>query len=611
MLSSIAFLPIAVDAQFLATGGIVPCPYLLHPPGPSRITPRLMGVLERSRHCWCCSSTCLWRVALAPTGAQSIPESVVAAVARLTPTAIFGWATESFGSLAQNTLWAIVLVGVVGMGYWAGQVAGQLVRWGRLGTGVTGRFGAGFIVAAVLFLIIAAGIFPLAREGFFAAGSVNQGTLLAQAVLFAAVWAVAWAAIGGAPVPAPETAAVLAAADGASRAGRRYGAWPRPGWRQGSPTSAGSWQRHHRPVTSWRGNGPRPRSRPAPRLRAPSAAGAAPATSAGAGSPDLAPVAPDASPDAALAQWDPSPDEPFAELEAQGKLTPVITSVADFYHVSKNIGDPVVDGASWSLTIDGLVAKPLSFSYDDIVARAKTQNITTLSCISNELNGDLAGTAEWTGLPLRELLEEAGVDPKAVDIVFRAADGYDDSIPLAQAMHPTTLLVTGMNGEPLPPDHGFPARLIVPPIYGMKNVKWVERIEAVDNDYQGYWQTRGWSDPAPYQIWGRIDTPAQGEQIPAGPAVAAGVAAAGNRGIFRVEISLDEGATWADATLEPSINPNFTWVRWVFPFEAQRGPAANILMRATDGEGTVAPEDYNPPLPNGATGWPQRSVRVG
>ena len=143
--------------------------------------------------------------------------------------------------------------------------------------------------------------------------------------------------------------------------------------------------------------------------------------------------------------------------------------------------------------------------------------------------------------PLRELLEEAGVDPKAVDIVFRAADGYDDSIPLAQAMHPTTLLVTGMNGEPLPPDHGFPARLIVPPIYGMKNVKWVERIEAVDHDYQGYWQTRGWSDPAPYQIWGRIDTPAQGEQIPAGPAVAAGVAAAGNRGIYRVEISLDEG----------------------------------------------------------------------
>src|SRR4051812_47754328 len=112
----------------------------------------------------------VWRVTQAPTGAQSIPESVVAAVARLTPTAVFGWATESFGSLAQNTLWAIVLVAVVGMGYWAGQIAGQLIRLGRFGTGVTGRFSAALIVAVVLFLIIAAGIFPLARQGFFAAG---------------------------------------------------------------------------------------------------------------------------------------------------------------------------------------------------------------------------------------------------------------------------------------------------------------------------------------------------------------------------------------------------------------------------------------------------------
>src|SRR4051795_9672692 len=119
----------------------------------------------------------LWRVTLAPTGTQSIPESVVAAVARLTPTAVFGWATESFGSLAQNTLWAIVLVAVVGMGYWAGQIAGQLIRLGRFGTGVTARISAGIIVAILLFLIITAGIFPLAREGFFAASSVNQGTL--------------------------------------------------------------------------------------------------------------------------------------------------------------------------------------------------------------------------------------------------------------------------------------------------------------------------------------------------------------------------------------------------------------------------------------------------
>src|SRR5918997_6329877 len=131
----------------------------------------------------------LWRVTLAPAGAQSIPESVVAAVARLTPTAIFGWATENLGSLAQNTLWAVVLVGVVGMGYWAGQTAGQLIFLGRFGRGRTGHLAAAAIVGGVLFLIITAGVFPLAREGFFAAGSMFQGTLLAQAALFAAVWA--------------------------------------------------------------------------------------------------------------------------------------------------------------------------------------------------------------------------------------------------------------------------------------------------------------------------------------------------------------------------------------------------------------------------------------
>ena len=149
----------------------------------------------------------------------------------------------------------------------------------------------------------------------------------------------------------------------------------------------------------------------------------------------------------------------------------------------------------------------------------------------------------------------------------------------------------------------------MPPIYGMKNVKWLQRIEAVNLDYQGYWQTRGWSDPAPYQFWGRIDTPSPGEEIPAGPGVAAGVAAHGNLGISRVEISFDDGDTWKDATLEPSINPNFTWVRWILPFDALSG-RVTMLMRATDTKGNVATADRRPPLPDGATGWPDRTFRV-
>jgi DMSO/TMAO reductase YedYZ molybdopterin-dependent catalytic subunit len=538
----------------------------------------------------------VWRAFLAPAGVPSIPEAVVTAVARLTPTAVFGWATETFGSLAQNTLFAAILVGVVLVGYGAGRVSGRWAASGRFGSAVAGRLLPAVIVGAVLFLFIAAVVFPLAREGVFAAESAYQGLLLLQAAFFAAIWALAWMVLA-APTATPEPAAAAGAGESMTRRSALQSA-------VGAGLAAGV------AVLGWR------------LARAPSAENAAAQDEAAAeiaararvNAPSLgAEVAPDVGvagdEEPVLAQWDPSPEEPFAELEAEGKLTPVITSVADFYHVSKNIADPVVDGATWSLTVGGLVKTPLTLTYEDVVARATTQNITTLACISNQLNGDLAGTAEWTGFPLRELLEEAEVDPATVDIVFRAADGYDDSIPLSQAMHPTTLVVTGMNGEPLPPDHGFPARLIVPPIYGMKNVKWVEQIEAVDHDYQGFWQTRGWSDPAPYQIWGRIDTPAGGEEIPAGAAVAAGVASAGNRGIYRVEISLDEGATWADATLEPSINPDFTWVRWVFPFEATSG-SLKIWMRATDGDGNVAPEEQRPPLPDGATGWPERTVRV-
>ncbi|MDP9364753.1 MAG: molybdopterin-dependent oxidoreductase, partial [Chloroflexota bacterium] len=299
----------------------------------------------------------------------------------------------------------------------------------------------------------------------------------------------------------------------------------------------------------------------------------------------------------------------FTELDDAGALTLPLTTVPDFYHVSKNISDPTVDGEGWTLRLNGMVERPLELTYEQVVGRATVRKITTLGCISNELNGELIGTAEWQGVPLRDLLVEAGVDPAAVDLVFRCADDYADSIPLAQGMDPDTLLVVGMNGEPLAPDHGYPARMIVPGIYGMKNVKWLQSIEAVDVDFKGYWQTRGWSDPAPYQIWARIDRPEDDASIPAGPAVAAGVASAGDRGVSRVEVSLDDGERWADAPLEPTINPPFTWVRWVFPFEAVAG-GHRMRVRVTDGNGAVATNERRSPLPDGATGWPDRSFEV-
>ncbi len=527
----------------------------------------------------------LWRSTVAPAGLPAVPELVVTAVARLTPTALFGWATETFGSMAQNTLWALVLIGIVLVGLWAGRVAGSF------GRGAV----SGALMALVLFFFIAGLLMPLAREGFFAIGSAQQSAILLQAALFAAIWGLAWIVLS----PSPEV--VDDRAEGASNmtetvnrrsalrsvAGTGLAAGIAVlGWRLAKDPESGDVVAQQRAATDI-------------------------AARARTAEPELAPslAAQESTPQPVEVGADENPEAIFAQLEADGKLTPVITSVADFYHVSKNISDPVVDAASWQLTVGGLVGKPLTLTHDDVLKRATTQNITTLSCISNELNGDLAGTAEWTGFPLRELLLDADINPATVDLVFRAADGYDDSVPFATAMDPSTLVVTHMNGEVIPPDHGFPARLIIPPIYGMKNVKWLQSIEAVDHDYLGYWQTRGWSDPAPYQIWGRIDSPAPGDELPAGPAMAAGVAAAGNRGILRVEISLDNGTTWGDADLEPSINPNFTWVRWVYPFEAVSGDIS-LLMRATDGQGTVAPQENRPPLPDGATGWPQRTARV-
>jgi DMSO/TMAO reductase YedYZ molybdopterin-dependent catalytic subunit len=297
----------------------------------------------------------------------------------------------------------------------------------------------------------------------------------------------------------------------------------------------------------------------------------------------------------------------FEELDAAEQITPVLTAIPDFYNVSKNLSDPSVGSDGWTLRVTGMVENELELSYEDLVTRATVQKITTLSCISNELNGHLISTAQWTGLPLAELLNEAGVQEGAVDLKFHAADDYEDSVSVEIGMRPDNLIVTGMNGETLPEKHGFPARLIIPDIYGMKNVKWLDRIEVVGEDFQGYWQTRGWSDTAVCQIWGRIDHPDR--DTAAGTITATGMAMAGSRDVSRVEFSLDDGESWADATLEPSLNPPFTWVRWAFTFDGQPDDY-QVRMRVTDGTGVVMDEQERNPLPDGATGWPRRSFEL-
>ncbi|BAS28586.1 molybdopterin-binding oxidoreductase [Limnochorda pilosa] len=291
-----------------------------------------------------------------------------------------------------------------------------------------------------------------------------------------------------------------------------------------------------------------------------------------------------------------------ARIDGLRGAVPWITPNRDFYRVSKNLFDPRVSARDWRLRIDGNVERPLELRHEDLAGlEAQVEPFTTLSCISNPIGGDLIGNARWGGVPLRSLLERARLRPGVVDLRFEAADGYTDSIPLEKALHPETLLAWEMNGERLPPDHGFPARLIVPGIYGMKNVKWITRIEAVNEDYKGYWEVRGWSDTAVTRTLSRIDVPRNGQTVGPGPVYAAGIAFAGDRGISRVEVSFDGGATWREAELEP-VPTGLTWVRWLIEWQPAEPGRYTLAVRAYDGRGERQEETSSNPLPEGATG---------
>jgi len=291
-------------------------------------------------------------------------------------------------------------------------------------------------------------------------------------------------------------------------------------------------------------------------------------------------------------------------------MTPEITPVGQFYTVSINLWDPRIDYRNWTLEISGLVERPLTIDYQQLTHHPHSvEAFVTLTCVSNEVGGSLAGNAKWRGVRLRDLLEEAGVKPGAVDLVMEAYDNYTDSIPIEKAMHPDTLLVYEMNGEPLRPQHGFPARLIVPGIYGMKNVKWIRRLRVVDYDFKGYWARRGWSDTAVIKTWSRIDVPT-GAQLRAGePLIIGGVAFAGDRGVSAVEVSVDGGQTWMPAELKEPLGP-YAWRLWAVPWTPDAPGSAELVVRAIDGTGQVQTETVAPPLPDGASGWHRRRVSV-
>jgi DMSO/TMAO reductase YedYZ molybdopterin-dependent catalytic subunit len=294
----------------------------------------------------------------------------------------------------------------------------------------------------------------------------------------------------------------------------------------------------------------------------------------------------------------PVPDAAFPQVAG---LSPEITPTADFYNVDIDFLKPSVDAATWRLTVEGLVTSPYELSFTQLQSGFEVVEMAhTLTCISNEVGGNLISTAVWRGVRLKDVLARAGLGPSVSEIVFKSTEGYSDSIPIAKATEDTTLVVFGMNGERLPTAHGFPARIIVPGIYGMKNVKWLTSIAAVDHHYKGYWEVRGWDDIARVKTESRIDAPASAASVHL-PGKLAGVAWAGDRGIAKVEVSDDGGATWRPAVLKRELSP-VAWRLWATDISPGTGPR-RVLVRATDGTGETQTSQPASPHPSGASGY--------
>ncbi|MGH7807895.1 MAG: molybdopterin-dependent oxidoreductase, partial [Thermodesulfobacteriota bacterium] len=295
-------------------------------------------------------------------------------------------------------------------------------------------------------------------------------------------------------------------------------------------------------------------------------------------------------------------------------LPPEVTPNEDFYVVSKNIFDPTVSVKNWALRVEGLVEKPLKFSYEQLKKLPTVEQYTTLMCISNPVGGEFISNALWKGVALKTILEMAKPKNGAVDVVLYAFEDYSDSIPLEKALKEGTTLAYQINGKPLPDKHGFPIRLLVPGIYGEKNVKWITKIELVNYDYKGFWQRRGWSDTAVIKTMSRIDVPKNDSAIRKEDRYIGGIAFAGERGIKKVEVSLDEGKSWREAQLKKPFPEPYTWAFWAMEWEPTKefpkGGDVNIIARAMDGEGNLQTYQIEPPAPDGSSGYHVIKVKL-
>ena len=304
-------------------------------------------------------------------------------------------------------------------------------------------------------------------------------------------------------------------------------------------------------------------------------------------------------------------EDPMLSPLLGSELTPTYL----FYRIDINPVVPVVDEKTWSLTVKGLVSNPIKITYDEIKAMPPVEQFATLECVSNKIGGNLISTAFWKGVKLKDILDKAKLKPEAKYIAFRCFDGYDVGVPLKNGLMEGSMLAYDMNLAPLTAKHGFPLRAIVPGLYGMMNPKWITEIEVVDTVYEGYWQRNGWTNQADVHIGSTIVIPGQAELrerfrkldempkiVPGQKTPIAGIAFGGDRGISKVEVSIDDGATWKSAIIKDPLS-QYTWVLWTAGFTPAGKEKYKIIVRATDKSGQVQTAVFNKPFPDGATGY--------
>ncbi|SEO94118.1 DMSO/TMAO reductase YedYZ, molybdopterin-dependent catalytic subunit [Halogranum amylolyticum] len=281
-------------------------------------------------------------------------------------------------------------------------------------------------------------------------------------------------------------------------------------------------------------------------------------------------------------------------------LEPLVSD--QFYEVDINSTNPTVDASEWTLTVTGAVDEEVSYSYADVATMDPEHRFVSLRCVGESLNGKKLDNALWTGVPIMDLVEPAGVS-EGCCVMLRAADGFYEEFPLSALRD--GFLAFGMNGDVLPVGHGYPARALIPGHWGEINVKWLTEIEILERPEDGYWEKRGWHGTGPVNTVAKLHVVTD---LGDGRKRVAGHAYAGTRGIERVEVSVDGGRTWADATLSEPLPGTDVWRQWLYSYD-RPADEHEVVVRATDGTGTLQSREEASPFPSGPSGWVSRTVQ--